>query len=139
MQKLTHFVVGAAIGMMFALVNFGDWYWFVLMGVFGAFLPDFLDFQVFGGRNHRNIVTHNFLSPLLLGFLLLGVILRDPFLVGCGITAFESHQLLDMHNPTGVYLWNRKIGGSVRYDNISVNLVYILGGSFVILMIFLYM
>lgn len=125
MKMITHLCMGLAIGVVFSILTPDFGLFLVFFASFFALLPDLFDFRVLRCLNHRNILTHNFCSPLLLLALIPGLLWNNIWLAVCGIIAFESHQGLDVINPTGVFVGCRKIAGHTHYDNIFVNLLMI--------------
>ncbi len=140
--------IAAAITAVFLLFfSLSIWIKLILLiiGAWLGMLNDWLDFKVTGGFAHRNWVTHNFLSPLLIGVgvigWIIGILVYPP---GAGwfilwvILIFESHNGLNALTPTGVYSKGRqKMKGSIRYDSVGANFVLSVVGIVVVCIVIL--
>ncbi len=104
-------------------------------------INDTLDFKMFVKSEHRNFNTHSFISPIVLGIFLVPFLLVAPFnvlIALClgifGILSYYVHLILDMFNPSGVYITKKMmIKGSIRYDNFIVNFLLLCVGLFLLI------
>lgn len=104
-------------------------------------INDTLDFKVFVKSEHRNFKTHSFISPVIIGIFMVPFLVVAPFnvLIGVylgifGVFSYYVHLILDMFNPSGVYITKKMIiKGAIRYDNFIVNLLFLSIGGFLLI------
>jgi membrane-bound metal-dependent hydrolase YbcI (DUF457 family) len=104
-------------------------------------INDTLDFKVFVKSDHRNYKTHSFNSPVIIGIFVVPFLVVAPFnvLIGFylgifGVLSYYVHLILDMFNPSGVYITQKiMIRGTIRYDNFLINFLILCVGIFLLI------
>ena len=141
MQKHTHLLFGLGLSIFFIRLFFSGYsigiqILFCLIGTSMAIVSDWLDFRIANGQYHRNKLTHNVFSPLLIAIFLTGYIIGNWILGVIYCIIFESHILLDSTTLSGVWLgWTSKIRGHWYSHAILPNVgwrvlgvIFLLGG-----------
>lgn len=148
MEKFTHLIFSFGIAWCSTAIFKIPLFFQFTLGILGSFIgisPDWFDFKFGAGKYHRNRITHNFLSPLLLIVFILGWVLGElclissPMILGLiYIGVFESHIGLDSITFSGVYLdWYRKIHGKYNTHDFKPNILFSGIGILLILVGFL--
>jgi len=103
---------------------------FILFSLIGSILPDLL--EVWLGLPHRSKYVHNLVAAAPL--ILLGVF--SEWIMALGL-AYAHHVVLDVTTVTGSYIYNQKIRGPLRNNNLWHNLLIILAHLLVVFTIVL--
>jgi len=122
MKWITHIVCGicviAALS-LFIHLTVAD----AILGVIATILPDYVD--IFFNLRHRNILTHNLLTPLP-AVLLYSYPGATGFLIG-----YLHHLFLDSMTKQGVYIGKRRIKGTLysrsTIDNVITIMIHYAG------------
>lgn len=100
--------------------------------VAGSVLPDAV--EVMFGLPHRNRVTHNIVSALLM--LWFGYMVLSQTIMGLGI-GYLIHLLVDATSRYGVWFLGFRVNGSLNSSSVMHNLFYVVLSLFLTLSLLL--